>query len=401
MKINHLFAVAATVIAFAPGDCEAQARPGPPPQLERDEAVFPIGGYSGRPERDRDAGFTISGPVYRNNENNLAECERVGLPTFYRIGVPIDFHGKHGPAPKELDFEEVRAEIERQVKAVADRPAIHAWYLTKEELRHWRPLELKYLQVASEAIRNADPQKRPVWMYEPNHRTRGALEKTLPYQQIAGKGLYVNYTSRKSERAWVRWTLDQQAQAIAAVNPGAIPYAVPEMFTEPAADEVALIPAWVRHDCYTSLLSGVRGIVIFSFAKRKGFHSRDEYYRAYSGVARELNGPLQLGSVFLKGEKTEPPAFTILSGEARIALTGGSSGPKGNTMLPALQSGAYTWRKHVYFFVVNSAPHPITIRLAKAAPWAPLLEGQPALEEEGHTLQLPAFGVAALKRPAL
>lgn len=395
MKANLILAVVALALW---GSCKVQPEIA---QIGQDEVIFPIGGYSGRPERDREAGFTISGPVYRNGDKNLEECERVGLSTFYKIGLPIDFHGERGPAPRELDFDEIRTKIETQVKAVADRSGIFGWYLTKEELRYWRPLEMQYLQVASEAIRRADPQKRPIWMYEPNHRTQAALEKTLPYQQIAGKGLYANYGSRKDERIWIRWTLGEQARAIAAANPEAVPYAIAEMFSQPVPEEVALIPLWVRHDCYTSLLSGVQGIVIFSFARRKGFHAWEEYYRAYAGVARELNGPLKLGSVFLKGKKIGPPAFAILSGEAETELRGGSSGLKASITLPSLQSEAYLWRDKVYFFVVNSSAHPVTIRLKESHPWKPLLEGQPVLETGGRTLQLPAFGVVALERPAV
>ncbi len=387
---------------LALGACQGEPRASDSRQGPKgDEAVFPIGGYSGRPERDQAAGFTIGGPVYGSSDAYLAECQRIGLPCFYRVGVKIDFHGKHGPQPKQLDFEAIRAEIETQVKAVADQSSIYGWYLTKEELRHWRPLELEYLRVASEAIRSADPKKRPVWMYEPGHRTRAALEKTFPYQQIAGKGLYVNYSSRKDERIWVRWTLDQQAQAIAAANPEAIPYAVPEMFREVAEEEKPMIATWVRHDSYASLLSGVKGIVIFSLAKRKGFRSWEAYYNAYAGVARELNGPLKLGSVFLKGEELEAPRFEMLKGKPETELSAGSSGPKEAVLLPTLQSGAYGWGSEIYFFVINSSGDPVTIRLEESHPWTPLLEGQPSLEANHSTLQLPAFSVAGFKRPRL
>lgn len=372
-----------------------------PVEPSAEAIVFPIGGYSGNPERDKGAGFTVAGPIYGEGrkESFLKECERVGLPFFYPVGVKIDFHGRRGSPVKTLDWEAIAAEVEEQVRAVAHHPQVYAWYLTPEELRHWRNLELKYLQVASEAIRNADPKQRPIWMYEPGHRTQAALEKTIPHMGIGGKGLYVNYAGRKNERTWVGWTLEEQNRAIAAANPAAIPIAVPEMFQEPPAGEEHLIPAWVRHDCYVSLLKGTKGIVIFSLAKRRGFPSHAVYYNAYAEVARELNGPLKLGAVFLKGEPQPLPRFRVVEGRENVELTAGSSGPKEAVNVPTLRHGSYRWEGRDYFFLVNSSSEPVTIELEGRRSWEPLFDEQPRFEPDGETLRLPPLAVAAFIHP--
>ncbi len=362
-----------------------------------DEAVFPIGGYAGDIESYRNTAFSLLGPVYRHQERQLQLAEELNLPCVYRIGVAVDFHGKHGPPVKTLNREKIRAEIEAQVKAVADNPYIKIWYLTPEELRYWRKAELEYLQLASETIRATDPLKRPVWMYEPGHRTRMALEKTLPCQQIAGKGLYTNYSGRKNERIWVRWTLGQQQAAIHAVNPEAVPYAIPEMFQEPLPEEQEMIPVWVRHDAYAAMVSDVKGMIIFSFSRRKGFKSRSRYLQEYARFANEMNGPLKLGSVFLKGKPLPAPSFEVIEGEPETQLTGGSSGPKETITLPSVACKAYEWRNYVYLFVVNSSPAPVTLRFEQPHSWTPLLEGQPAMEED--RLKLAGYGVGAFKRP--
>ncbi|HWL51554.1 MAG TPA: hypothetical protein VNQ90_03915 [Chthoniobacteraceae bacterium] len=364
-----------------------------------EKVVFPIGGYSGDPARDQAAGFTVAGPTYGDKEELLAACEAIGMPLIYNIGMPIDFLGRSGEPVAEVDFDEVRREIRRQVEAVADREVITTWYLTPEELRNWKPLEMEYLQVAAETIRSADPRQRPVWMYEPGHRTHGALAKTAPFQDILGKGVYTNYAGRRTERTWVAWTLDQQARAIAEANPTAIPYGILEMFKRSNETwDPETVARWVRHDAYASLVSGVKGIVIFSFGRRPGFYPGstewDAYYHAWSAVAGELNGSRQLGAVFLKGQPVDPPAFEVVEGSAMTLLSGRKGSPTETVEVPSFTTTAFRWKGKTWWFVVNSSEDPLAFKLPASGPdWKPLLEGQPDIRQ--GMLQLPPLAVGA------
>ncbi len=390
-----LFALSMAALCVA--GCQRAPEAAPPPE----KVTFPIGGYSGDPERDAAAGFTLAGPVYAGQrEEFAARCAAAKLPFFQTIGVEVDFLGKKGEPPTELDWEAIRKEVQAQVAAAAENPLIHAWYLTPEELRYWKPLEMEYLKVVSEAITAADPQKRRVWMYEPGHRTQSAMEKIVPYLTLVGKGVYPNYSGRGQERAWVGWTIGQQAAAIKAVNPGAEPYAILEMFKKPdEAFEAADIRRWVRHDAYASLVGGARGIVIFSFGRRAGFHPEtpewQAYYKAWSGVARELNGPDALGSVFLTGEPVAAPAFRMVEGEERATFEVGKK--EAPVEVPTVTTAAYRWGGQRVWCVVNSSQGPV--RLALEAPqgkWQPVLEGQP--EVAGGELRLPGLGVAIFRQ---
>ncbi len=363
--------------------------------------LFPIGGYGPNPQRDKEAGFTIAGPVYgASRETILEESTDAGLPCIYPVGMPIHFYSQKEETP--LDFEAIRREIRRQVGEVVESRSIHAWYLMPEELRFWRAQEMEYLQVASETIRESDPLKRPVWMYEPGHRTQEALERTLPFLQMAGKGVYTNYAGRRTERAWVPWTLRQQAQAIEAINPKALPYAVLEMYKTPeevmSAEEIR---QWVRHDAYASLVSGVRGIVIFSFGVRPGFGRNSEewqtYYHAWSGVARELNGELKLGAVFLNGKRESPPTWAMVEGAKQEWLPESPSGPAHPEEVAVISEAAFLHQGQRYWIVVNSSNDPRRLRLASPA-WKPLLEDQPRFETDGTTLLLPGLGVAVFSQ---
>ncbi len=358
--------------------------------------LFPIGGYIPSPERDHAAGFTLAGPSYgkQNADETLARCEAVGMPLIYPVGFSKrELRGDTPPTETEI-----RERIAAQVRRVAHHTLIYAWYLTPEELRYWRPNELAYLRIASETIREADPHKRPVWMYEPGHRTRETLARTFPYLQIAGKGVYTNYSSRRNERVWVRWTLDQQNRAVAEANPGMLVFAVPEMFRQPEPESLSNIRQWVRHDCYAALLEGAQGIVIFSFGRRSGFPARGAYYNAYAEVARQLTGPLKLGTVFLRGKAAAVPGFQTVSGPERAGFT--TRGKSAQSIeLPSLKVKTFAWQGAVYHFAVNSSPETVTIRFDEPRHGKPLLEGQPPLADDQRTLALGAWEVAAYREP--
>lgn len=374
----------------------AEAQPAPARE-ELPRVVFPIGGFSSVPERDKEAGFTIAGPAYRNKQEVLAQCEAVGLPFIYPIGVEVDFLGRHGDAVRDLDMEAVRAEVRAQVEEVMESDMIFAWYLTPEELRNWRPLEMEYLEEVSRTIRETDPKQRPVWMYEPNHRGAGSLEKTFPFQQLVGKGFYANYSSRKNERAWIAWSFDAQERARRAVSPEAKSFAVLEMFREPEEDETDLIPAWVRHDCYLSLVSGAEGIVIFSFGRRRNFPSLETYHAAYAEIARELNDEPGIGAVFLEGERVAPPEIEVLSGPESVTLGARRTTPKEPVEVPALYTGAYSIANRDFLFIVNSSPEPMELHWKDAGQWKSVFSADTPEPGANDRLVLPPWGVAGLE----
>ncbi len=328
-------------------------------RLYPEGAIFPIGGYSPRPEQDKAAGFTLAGPTYGDSEKLLRECEAVGLPMVYRIRTSLDIKGRKGEP--QFDAALIREEVRQQVEAVAQSEAIYAWTISPEELRHWRRHELAYFRLAVETIRQHDPRKRPVWMYEPGHRTAAALAKLLPEMDASAKGMYPNYADRMDERGWVRWSLLQQREAIASANPRALFFALPEMFRQPPPGREADIRRWVRHDVYTALAEGAQGVLIYSFAKRRGFSARDAYYEAYAEVARELNGPAQTGPAFLLGQKRDSVGHEITSGPETISFSPTAAEPA--VTFRSLLTRQVTWQGRDYLLVINSAPERVGLRL--------------------------------------
>jgi len=276
--------------------------------------IFPVGFFGLNLGRDKPEGLTLIGPYGR--EQNVHTAAKHGLKCTYTISLPMKFHDKE---PLELSPDEIRERIREQVEAVADHSEIAWWYLAPEELRYWRKNELTYLEVATEAIRQADPLKRPVWMYDPNHRNAAALSRTVKHLDVCGKGMYTNYSGQRESRVWVRWTIEQEVKAIELANRTAIPIAVPEMFHQPPEELLPMIPKWVRHDVYLSLMTGAKGIVVFSGWRRPKFPAFDRYFQAYAECIRKINGPLNLGQVFLFGERRNDIRVQVLRGPAQIA----------------------------------------------------------------------------------
>lgn len=95
------------------------------------------------------AGFDLFGPQYEMNARMLEDAKQHNLSAVYTIKYPVNFHGKE---PVNINPDEVREFITKEVKAVMDNPNIAIWYITPEELRYWRKNEMLYLEVASKAI---------------------------------------------------------------------------------------------------------------------------------------------------------------------------------------------------------------------------------------------------------
>lgn len=351
--------------------------------------IFPYSGFSPCNSADEKK-FTLFGPVYGKSDKLLERVEKSNKKSIYSI------NGTHKGEKvslktfelKDIDFDEIAESVKQQVKAVANNKNIAWWYLGPEELKCWRKNEMKYLQVATDAIREADPLKRPVWMYDPGHRNAKTLGETVKFLDISGKGMYTNYSGFKASRIFCRWTIEQEVEAIRNSNPGAIPIAVPEMFQEPGPEDIKMIPGWVRHDVYSSLIAGAKGIVVFSLAKRQNFQSHGIYFEEYARIADELCGELNLGQVFLFGEKRNDISFKITEGPEKVSFLCKSAGMKEAIDFPSINIFNATYKSERYLFLVSSANVQVSAEM-KGFPQKCIIEDvfnkkQTKLTEDAH-----------------
>lgn len=345
--------------------------------------ALPFGFYSvpaSRFERLARAGVTMVGPYYgkRPSRSLLDAAQQAGLGVLYPIGLEI---------PRMDD--EGRATLLAQVEAVADHQAVVAWYVLPEELRPWSDAEMLYAARVRALVRTHDPRDRPLLSYQPNHRQRDALSQASASFDMVLRGLYANFVGAKNRRAWVR---EGAGTIVAAAHVDQAPWAVLEMFEEPA--ESSHVRAWVRHDVYASLVAGARGVVVFSGWPRADFRAYEAYLDAYLEVAAELNGPLGLATPLLRGTASRPIELEIVSGPTRTDAAAGDS-PR---WVESLASRQVRDRDSRWIYLVNSAPQTVRVRLPAAlSACPPVAVVGPAVR--GNVLELPPLGVAVLRMP--
>lgn len=329
--------------------------------------LFPFSGYSPYSKNISEFkkyGIELAGPVYGNREGFLKDCVKNKVNMIFPL-FPM-YRGERITKEKlsnpkfEINWDELMADIEKTVKDNMDNNLIAWWYITPEEIRFWRKRELEYLKKAVETIHKADIYKRPVWGYAPNHRNAGALAKTEAlYMDVVGKGFFCNYSKYQNNRIWVRWSAEQEIKSIelAGRTGKVIPVMCPEMFIQPPADKLNMIPLWVRHDVYLGLVCGMKGVVVFSFAKRKNFNSHAMYFNAYMKVAEELCGKENLGHFFLFGEKRDDIKMEIESGPATLTC----KPAKETFSYPSVAFLGSVYGKERRLFAVNSANEKVTV----------------------------------------
>jgi hypothetical protein len=375
--------------------------------------MMPFLGYSGDPARDLTNGFTVAGPVYGNQLPYLLRCFSNGWPVVAHIGPHITFNDK-SPDKYKVNAVTLRAEVAKQVGELAPHPEIVWWAVTPEELRPWRKEEMSYLAIVTAAIREHDPLKRPVYLYNPNNRDAKTLEPIARQVDVLGKGCYVNSCGKKRDRSWVRWSVEQEVAALgAAGRAGAIPLLMPELCKDPEPSEDAEIRAWVRHDVYLGLASGAKGVLIWSLFKRKEVKRTWQFwYDAYAGCARELNGPRGLAQVFLRGERRATLQITPVKGGAAAAVALGGDAETGTTSaaeqarreikMPSWTAAEYLHDGDTWLFLVNSANTPAAFTVSG---WPAGARAQNAYDDAGLNLpagaplqlDLPPYGVTALR----
>ena len=382
------------------------------------DGIYPRGrklafmGYSGNPGRDLTNGFTVAGPVYGNQTPYLERCFANGWPVVAHVGPRISFADKN-PAKYRLNETTLRQQVETQVKGLADHKDIVWWAVLPEELRPWHSEEMDYLSIVCKTIRDSDPQHRPIYHYNPNHRNADTLLPIARQVDVLAKGCYVNHVGRKRDRAWIRWSIEQELRAIGQAGcSNAIPLLMPELCQDPQPTEDKEIRNWVRHDVYLGLCSGARGVLIWSLYPRKEVRRTWQlWYDAYAECGKELNGKPALAQVFLFGERGSDLKISLVKGESTARLTlGGRAEPtttssaeraKREIKLATWTSAEFIYGNLRWLFLVNSANSPATFAITG---WPKDSRARNAFNSSvvdlpnaaPLQLELPAYGVTAV-----
>ena len=383
-------------------------------------------GYSGKPARDLETGFTVAGPVYGAQEAYLAECIKNHWPVVAQVPSEVRFVG--AGSEKKQDFDAAVKGAEAFVAKYAGNKEILWWSVLPEELRPWMPVEMAYLNRMTQAIRAKDPLKRPIFLYNPNLRSEATLLPIAHEVDILGKGCYVNWTDRKNNREWIRSSIQSEvaaAETASKTKRGGVkrqvtPILMPELCADPAKAEFGMIETWVRHDVYLGLCSGAKGVLIWSLFPRPGVKASWKlWYDAYARCGREIGDERRLGEVFLFGESrknillTSPHESKVATKvAAKAAKEAKVTGTKPNSEDRTTNADerrvrptgdvTVTFReiafgKRRYFFVVNSRNKPRSFKTAGwpgSARFSDAFTGADLAAADVASFTLPAWGVA-------
>jgi len=290
--------------------------------------------------------------------------------------------------------------------ALASAPSV-AWWDLPEERRWWVPEEMQILDEYELLIRAEDEARRPTYMYIPSHYDALDVSKYVPLIDIVPASVYTT-NSGQQPHAWARWrmetTLDGIALAGATVGPDfaageRTPVAVLELFGqsgEPLSAEGAY------HDFWQVLVSGARGILIFSY-----FHRNDDAscLMAWDGLkraTRELVGPQHLDQVLLEGAPVDGIRASVTSGPSSTPTFQPLPGSDLEVSYPSIDLTARQWGGALYLFAVSSAEQAVTTSLTGLPP--ALVSGEVLFHDEtvvvadgSVSLELEPLGVRILR----
>jgi len=348
-------------LQFAGEACWAQSRAAD--ELFPRGSLFPCAAYSvgsgpvlqahADLQRFGPSGFNLLGPQYGLNKTVLQDAKAHGLRAIYTVGADVDFLQEKG-LPKPID--ELAAEVTAQVSNVAPDRTIAWWYLAQEELRTWRRDEMLYLERITEAIRKADPLRRPILMYDAGHRSSAEIALTGRYLDFAAKGSYVNYSGNVDRRAWLAASIQQEVEAARQAPRKLTPLLIPEMFQNAPAGRKGQIGRWVRHDVVRGLIEGASGLVIFSFARRNNFDDYEAYFSAYTTITPILCGAGELGQALLLGENIPTAIVDLPDGIKDVSIEAFGK----TTSVPAVGLRSTRHRDAVYVLLANSTAKEIS-----------------------------------------
>ena len=376
---------------------------------------MPYMGYSGDPARDLTNGFTVAGPAYGDDRPFVRMCASNGWPVVAHLSHSPRFTDKDAAKNYTLDEASLRTNVAEEVRALAPLKEIVWWAVQPEELRCWRPNEMRYLEIVCNTIRANDPLKRPIFHYNPNNRTKDTLLPIVKQVDVVGKGCYVNLSGKKRDRAWVGWSVEQEVEAIKAGGRlGAISLVMPELCKDPELGEEKEIRNWVRHDVYLGLAKGAKGLCLWSlFKRREVVKTWSIWYDAYAECGRELNGDRALAQVFLFGG--EPAAslnVKLVNGSAvaAVKLGGAASGEVAVTNAQEQREreqkmASWTAKEFVYggehwLFLINSSN---SLADFEVTGWPTgtcaenAFNSQPVALPVPLRIDLPAYGVCAFR----
>jgi hypothetical protein len=258
------------------------------------------------------------------------------------------------------------------IGALAANANIAYWDLP-EELRYWLPNELQVVQDYAAWTRTYDPWLRPNFMYIPGHYTQTDVQQYVPYLDIISASAYADNAGMP--HAWVRWRMEETLRGIAQaggvigsdyLNGEKTSVGIVQLFVGsngviPTADQT-------YHDFWQLIVSGAKGIFVFSYARRNDQSGALlPNWNRLRQAAAQLMGPEQLGAMVLYGQPVTDVTVTVRSGPAQTVsfIPFGYHTP---FQFPSIHVFCQQWNGSTYLIAVNSTDQNVTASIATLPP---------------------------------
>jgi hypothetical protein len=255
-----------------------------------------------------------------------------------------------------------KTEFEKLMANLAPASNI-AWWDFPEERRYWRAGEMKIVQNYSAWTREFDSLKRPNYMYIPAHYSADAVQKYIPYLDIIPSSLYSAYAGQPP--SWVRWRMEETTRAIklAGAQEGKnylgrqkTPVAILELFY--AKNSRVKTPAEAYHDFWQAIVSGAKGILVYSYWRKRTHPALENVWLSYDKAAQELSSSNGLSSAILYGSPINTISVDIVDGPSKTP----SFFPYGSRQSMSFKSVdalSISFQGKVYVICVNSSEQPV------------------------------------------
>jgi hypothetical protein len=324
------------------------------PDVYPQSKPFPLALYSihqaSEMQEVRQSGWNIA-HSYHFNDSFLAAVAEGGMLTL--ASLP----GESEPIPE--------VEAAQTIAALASKNRV-AWWNFPEERRYWKAGEMALIANYAKWTRKYDPKKRPNYMYIPGHYDAEAVSKYVPYLDIIPASIYTTYAGMP--HAWVRWRMETTIKGIELakakigsdyLNGEKIPVAVLELFND--RGKTMMTSEGAYHDFWQSIVSGARGILIFSYWHKRDHPNLKKVWQTYNQAATEIAGPEQLGAAILYGHNLDNITFAI-AGEPKRTNAFQFDDMTEPLSFPAIHILTKVWNKNIYLIAVNSAEQRVSVK---------------------------------------
>lgn len=349
---------------------------------------FPLGLYSLDTKNLKELNQVIQsgwnlGQTYREEQKSLADAlVPLNAQFLLMLGEKNPSGGKNLPSTSNKDLLTWRSQKNL------------AWWGLPEELRYFRKEEKNLFHFWVKAIEKIDAGAHPKFMYLPGHYTAEQIQNYVADLDIIGAGGYNEYSGMP--RAWTRYRIEATQKAITLVKRkiGAnyrggekTPICILSLF-RPANQKLIPTPEGARHDFFSCLAGGAKGILVFSYFHRQDPPGLNSVFDAYSSLAKEVRNDPEFQAALLFGERTEV-ATTITEGPIETETFTPVGMPP--MRYPSLQAVVLRNQKRNYLLTVNSSAQPIRATITASLPkklksWFPKGSGVevPLLEWAPH-----------------